>query len=185
MTFWIPIDDLGRDKLSALSSIEATIWMTDATGRVYEAASDLCHIKTNPRELVREIGHPPYGAVKLEPESVAVEEITVSDHSPLLNHIYFDTGRAEIPARYHLFRTKSEAQAFDEKALKSTMEKYRHLLNIIGKRCAERPRAKLTLIGCNSAAEKKEAEPTFRAAAPRRLEAICRPLGGSTRRACR
>jgi outer membrane protein OmpA-like peptidoglycan-associated protein len=151
MTFWVPIDDLGRDKIAALNSIEATIWMTDATGRVYQAASDLCHIKTNPRELVREIGHPPYGAVKLEPESLTVEEITVSDHSPLLNHIFFDTGRSEIPARYHLLRTRSEAQAFDEKALKSTVEKYRHLLNIIGKRCAERPRAKLTLIGCNSA----------------------------------
>jgi outer membrane protein OmpA-like peptidoglycan-associated protein len=169
MTFWIPIDDLGRDKISALSSIEAAIWMTDATGQVYEAASDLCHIKTNPRELVREIGHPPYGAVKLEPEAVTVEEITVSDHSPLLTHIYFDTGRAEIPARYHLFRTKSEAQAFDEKTLKGTAEKYRHLLNIIGKRCAERPRAKLTLIGCHSAAGEERGRADL---SRRRAEAI-------------
>ncbi len=148
----IPIDDLGRDRLVALSSIEAMLRVTDAAGRVHEAASDLCQIKTSQREVIAEIGHPPYGTVKLEPETVTVEEVAVVESAPLLNQVFFDTGRSELPGRYHLFKNRSEAQTFDEKTLKGQMEKYRHLLNIVGKRLAERPRARLTLIGGHSGA---------------------------------
>jgi len=146
----IALDDLGRDRVAAQSSIEALIRVTNAAGRDYEAASDLCQIKTLAKEVIREIGHPPYGTVKLEPNTVTVEEITVLDSSPLLNYVYFDTGRSEIPGRYPLFKSAPEAQAFDEKALKGAMEKYRHVLDIIGKRAAERPKARLKIVGCNS-----------------------------------
>jgi outer membrane protein OmpA-like peptidoglycan-associated protein len=81
---------------------------------------------------------------------VTVEEITVVESSPLLNMVYFESGRAEIPARYHQFRSAVDARGFDEKALRGTMEKYRHVLDIIGKRTAERPRARLKIVGCNS-----------------------------------
>lgn len=146
----IALDDLGRDRLAALSSIEALIRVTDAEGRDYEAASDLCQIRTSSKELIREIDHPPYGTVKLEPDTVTVEEITVVESSPLLNYVYFDAARSEIPGRYHRFKSAAEAQGFDEKALKGTMEKYRHLLDIVGKRAAQRPKAKLKIVGCNS-----------------------------------
>jgi outer membrane protein OmpA-like peptidoglycan-associated protein len=143
----IPIDELGRDRLSSLGSIEAVLRITDAAGRVYEAASDLCQIKTRQREVIPEIGHPPYGTVKLEPETVLLEEVVVVEYAPLLNQVYFDTGRSDLPGRYHLFKSRSEAQAFDEKALRDATEKYREVLNIIGKRLVQRPRARLTLIG--------------------------------------
>ena len=145
-----PLDDLGRDRLARLSSIEALIRVTDSGGHVHEASSDLCQIRTNPKLVIRELAHPPYGAVNLEPDTVTVEEITVVDSSPLLNYVYFDGGRSDIPGRYALFKTAAEAKTFDPASLKGTMEKYRHALNIIGKRAAERPKARLKVIGCNS-----------------------------------
>jgi outer membrane protein OmpA-like peptidoglycan-associated protein len=136
--------------LTRLNSFETLIRVTDKEGRVYEASSDLCHIRTNPKVSIRELSLPPYGAVQLEPEAVTVEEITVVDSSPLLNYIYFDSGRSDIPGRYALLKTAADAKAFDPAILKGAMEKYRHVLNIIGKRAAERPKARLKIIGCNS-----------------------------------
>jgi outer membrane protein OmpA-like peptidoglycan-associated protein len=144
------LDDLGRDRLSRLNSLESIVRVFDKEGRVYEASSDLCHIRTNPIVAIRELSFPPYGAVRLEPDAVTVEEITVVDSSPLLNHIYFEDGRSDIPGRYALFKTSAEARAFDPAVLKGSMEKYYHVLNIIGRRAAERPKARLRIIGCNS-----------------------------------
>jgi outer membrane protein OmpA-like peptidoglycan-associated protein len=144
------LDDLGRDRLARLNSFEAMIRVTDREGRVYEATSDLCHVKTSPKVVIRELSLPPFGTVQLEPEAVTVEEITVVDSSPLLNHIYFDNGRSDIPSRYTLFKTAADARAFDPRLLKGAMEKYHHVLNIIGQRAAERPKARLKIIGCNS-----------------------------------
>ncbi len=146
----VPLDTLGRERLAGLGAIEALLRITDASGRGHEAASDLCHIRTHTRELIRDIGHPPYGTLRLEPKPVKVEEVTVVDSSPLLHHVYFDFGRSEIAERYRVFATSVAANAFDETTLSGTMEKYRHVLNIIGKRAAERPRARLTLTGCTS-----------------------------------
>jgi len=144
------LDDLGRDRLARLSSMEAVVRVTDPDGHVYEAASDLCQIKATPKVMVSELALPLYGAVKLDPETVTVEEITVIDSAPLLNHIYFETGRSDIPVRYALLTSPVEAKAFDAAALNGTMDKYRHALNIIGQRAAARPKARLKIVGCNS-----------------------------------
>ncbi len=144
------LDDLGRDRLARLSSMDAVVRVTDPDGNVYEASSYLCQIKTNSKVMVSELALPLYGAVKLDPETVTVEEITVIDSSPLLNYIYFETGRSDIPGRYALFTSPVDAKAFDSAALKGTTEKYRHALNIIGQRAAERPKARLKIVGCHS-----------------------------------
>ncbi len=152
----IPLDTLGREQLVSKNAIEAVLRVTDASGRVHEAASDFCHIKTVSRKVIDEIGHPPYGTVRLEPDPLTVEEITVVESAPLLHHIYFDTGRSDIPIRYHQFTASPAAKTFDEKNLKNTMDMYHHVLDIIGKRAADRPHARLTLTGCNSdSAEEK------------------------------
>jgi outer membrane protein OmpA-like peptidoglycan-associated protein len=145
-----PLDELGRDRLARLSSIEAVVRVTDRNGKMHEASSDLCQIRANPKVVVQELALPPHIAVTLEPQTVTVEEITVVESSPLLNHVYFDTGRSDIPGRYALFKTASEAGAFDPATLKGTLEKYRHVLNVIGRRAAERPKAKLKIVGCHS-----------------------------------
>ncbi|MCU0540118.1 MAG: OmpA family protein, partial [Desulfobacterales bacterium] len=146
----VPLDTLGRQRLAGLGAVEAQLRIDDGSGRRHEAASDLCHIRTRTREVIHALDHPPFGTLRLEPKPVTVEEVTVVDSSPLLPHIYFDAGRSEIPERYSVFATPAEARAFDETTLSDAMEKYRHLLNIIGKRAAERPRSRLTLTGCTS-----------------------------------
>jgi outer membrane protein OmpA-like peptidoglycan-associated protein len=169
------LDDLGRDRLARLNAIEALIRVTDADGNVHEASSDLCQIKVNPKTVVQELSVPLYGAVKLEPEQVTVEEITVIDSSPLLNHVYFDTGRSDIPLRYVLLKTTAEAKAFDPSALQSTIEKHHHVLNIIGKRAAERPKARLKIVGCHSGFGEEKSRPDL---ARRRAESVRSYLKG-------
>jgi outer membrane protein OmpA-like peptidoglycan-associated protein len=146
----IDLDGLGRERLARISSIDALIRVTDEKNHVHEAASDLCHIKLTQREVIHELAHPPHGTVRLQPEEVTVEEITIKESAPLLNFVYFDTGRHEIPDRYALLQSPGEAAGFDEQALRGPLEKYRHVLNIIGRRTADRPKARLRIVGCNS-----------------------------------
>jgi outer membrane protein OmpA-like peptidoglycan-associated protein len=172
-SYRIPLDEVGRGSLARLSSIEALIRVTDDKGTVHEAASDLCHIKTTQKELIHEIAFPPQGSVKLEPETVTVEEITIVDSAPLLNFVYFDAGQAMIPQRYSLFKAAAEAGSFDEKALRGTLEKYHNVLNIIGKRAMDRPKARLKITGCNSGAGEEKGRMEL---ARRRAETIAEYL---------
>ncbi|OGQ97702.1 MAG: hypothetical protein A2521_02010 [Deltaproteobacteria bacterium RIFOXYD12_FULL_57_12] len=93
---------------------------------------------------------PPEGTLSLDPSMITIEELTIVDSSPLLNHIYFDTGKTLIPTRYVSITSPEEMRAFDEEKLQGTMEKYQNVLNIIGKRMANHPEASLTLVGCVS-----------------------------------
>ncbi len=152
--------------------------MTDDAGRSYDASSDLCQIRVNPKVLVPELQLPPSASVALEPKVVTVEEITVVDSSPLLNMVYFDTGRGDIPSRYHQFRSAADAQAFDATSLRGTMEKYRHVLDIIGKRAAERPKSRLKLIGCNSGFGDDKAKPDLSRTRAEAVRAYLRTIWG-------
>jgi len=93
---------------------------------------------------------PPVGTLTSVPAAVNIEEITVVDSSPMLNHVYFDTGKSRIPERYIALATPEQTGAFAEEKLKDTMEKHHHLLNVIGKRLQANPEARITLVGCNS-----------------------------------
>jgi outer membrane protein OmpA-like peptidoglycan-associated protein/Mg-chelatase subunit ChlD len=93
---------------------------------------------------------PPTGTLSSEPATVNIEEITMVDSSPLLNYVYFDTGRSEISDRYATFAIEDETEGFAEEKLKDTMEKYHHILNVIGKRLAMNPESRISIVGCNS-----------------------------------
>ncbi|MHB1016102.1 MAG: OmpA family protein, partial [Desulfurivibrionaceae bacterium] len=94
--------------------------------------------------------NPPSGTLSSVPSSVNIEEVTVVDSSPLLNHVYFDTGESRIPERYVALATPEETGVFSEEKLTGTMEKYHQVLNVIGKRLVANPEARITLVGCNS-----------------------------------
>lgn len=94
--------------------------------------------------------HAPEGTLAMGPSQVTIEEITTLDSAPLLNHIYFDEGVAEISPKYQLLRDLAATESFDDTQLRGVMEKYGHVLNIIGKRLRENPDATVTLVGCNS-----------------------------------
>lgn len=83
------------------------------------------------------------------PTSLTIEEIKTIEVSPMLGHLYFDTGSSEIPARYVRITGPADTAAFDEQKFRDTREKYYQLLNIIGKRLTVNSAATITLVGCN------------------------------------
>ncbi len=92
----------------------------------------------------------PQGSLSFDAPELTIEEVTTIDSAPLLNHVYFETGRSELPDRYELLSGKEQTDAFSEKNLKGPMEKYRNLLNIIGRRLRDNPEATIRLVGCNA-----------------------------------
>ena len=94
--------------------------------------------------------NPPTGTITIAPSTVNIEEVTVVDSSPMLNHLYFDTGKSRISERYVALASPEETEGFAEEKLTGTMEKHHHLLNVIGKRLRANPEAGVTLVGCNS-----------------------------------
>jgi len=92
----------------------------------------------------------PVGEIVFEPAEITIEEISTIDSAPLLNYLFFETGRAELSERYVQLKTQADTETFSETALTSVMEKHRHLLNIIGRRMREYPDATITVVGCNS-----------------------------------
>ncbi len=92
----------------------------------------------------------PEGSLALEPSTLTIEEVTTIDSSPLLNYVFFAEGQSDIGDPYILFAGQSDTRSFAEEKLRGSMEKYHHLLNIIGRRLTDNPDAKITLVGCNS-----------------------------------
>ena len=93
---------------------------------------------------------PPSAGISMTPGEVVIEEITTIDSAPLLNYVFFDTGRSELPGRYVQFQNQAEIEKFSENGLTGAMEKYNHILNIIGHRLRQFPDATIRLVGCNS-----------------------------------
>ncbi len=92
----------------------------------------------------------PQGTLALKPKTITIEEVTTIDSSPLLNYAFFGENVSEISEPYILFSDQTNTKSFSEEKLRGAMEKYHHLLNIIGKRLTEHPDANITIIGCNS-----------------------------------
>jgi outer membrane protein OmpA-like peptidoglycan-associated protein len=90
------------------------------------------------------------GSLTVAPASLTIEEVKTIDSSPMLGHIYFEAGSAEIPEQYVRLAGAEEAGAFDGQSFRDTMEKYYQILNILGKRLNDNPQAMIALIGCNS-----------------------------------
>ena len=146
----LSLDDIGRDKLVASNNLQALIKITDSNKDTYETATDLCPVKVTKKELIHELVGPPKGTVTIQPAKLTIEEVTTIDSSPLLNYVFFETGQSDIPSRYATLSSQADTKAFNESQLKDTMEKYTHVLNIIGSRLRANPEARIKIVGCNS-----------------------------------
>ncbi|MGD9239020.1 MAG: VWA domain-containing protein, partial [Desulfobacterales bacterium] len=146
----LSLDDLGRDKLVACTNLQALIKVTDTNNDTYETATNLCPVTVAKKELIHELVGPPKGTVAIQPASLTIEEVTTIDSSPLLNYVFFKTGQSDIPSRYATFSSQADTKTFNESQLKGTMEKYTHVLNIIGGRLRANPEARIKIVGCNS-----------------------------------
>lgn len=100
---------------------------------------------------VRAVGLTESGEEIPEPV-VAIENVRVTDISPTLNYIFFDDGGANIPDRYNQFSSPREAGSFNPAALFSlnAQEIHYDVLNIIGSRLRDDPKARITLTGTKS-----------------------------------
>ncbi|RPI76507.1 MAG: VWA domain-containing protein, partial [Desulfobacteraceae bacterium] len=149
-TYAVSLNKMSVQKLSNLEYIKASIKVTDINNDVLEASTQKHPVKVTAQKVVHEFILPPSGSVVLEPSAVTIEEVTTIDSSPLLNYIFFETGKSTLPERYILLKNREEAKVFNESLLRDTISKYNQVLNIIGKRLVENPDAGLKLVGCIS-----------------------------------
>lgn len=82
---------------------------------------------------------------------LVIEENLVKELYPLLTYVFFDSGSADIPERYKLFRSPDQTRNFTDTTIPGgTLQKYYHMLNIIGFRMREFPETKIRIQGNNS-----------------------------------
>ncbi len=93
---------------------------------------------------------PPTGTLAFEPANLIIEEVTTIDSSPFLNYVFFEEGKSDISDEYVLFTRPEMTRDYSEQKLGGPMEKYRNILNTVGKRLQENPGAGITIEGCNS-----------------------------------
>jgi outer membrane protein OmpA-like peptidoglycan-associated protein len=80
-----------------------------------------------------------------------IEENLVTEIYPLLPSLFFDAGSATLPSRYWLFDSAAQTDRFVDTAISGgTLQKYYHLLNIVGARMRRHPSTSVEIVGCNS-----------------------------------
>jgi outer membrane protein OmpA-like peptidoglycan-associated protein len=143
------LETLGKHRLAASENLEARIRVVDINGDTHETTA-ASPIVVSKRPLIHELIPSPHGSLDMEPAKITIEELTTIDSSPLLNYVFFDTGQSDIQERYKIFASQEETKIFSENELKGSMEKYLHVLNILGSRLRRFPDTHLTVVGCNA-----------------------------------
>lgn len=94
--------------------------------------------------------------VKPEVNSEAISSISILSKAkqaafPLLPYIFFDDSSSQLATRYKRI-SSSETNSFSYRELDNEpdLDRYCHILNIIGKRLQENPTVSVTIRGCNS-----------------------------------
>jgi len=138
-------------------------------GKAYKAknSSDLIPVfEALTREIINEFQvtyHfpvPPSGEINSTSDNLTITTRQITDEFPMLNYVFFDSNSAAIHPRYLTLDSPEKASEFNETQIRKSLDKYYHLLNIIGQRAQQNPGATLTLTGCNMAvgAEKNNLE---------------------------
>ena len=143
------LETLGKHRLAASENLEARIRVVDINGDTHETTA-ASPIVVSKRPLIHELIPSPHGSLDMEPAKITIEELTTIDSSPLLNYVFFDTGQSDIQERYKIFASQEETKTFSENELKGSMDKYLHVLNILGSRLRRFPDTHLTIVGCNA-----------------------------------
>jgi len=93
---------------------------------------------------------PPKGTLSLEPAALNFDMLTLLDGSPVMNKVFFETGESTIPDDYVLLKDRAHTAAFNEKVLTSSLDRYKNVLNIVGRQLTMFPEASIRIVGCNS-----------------------------------
>ena len=92
---------------------------------------------------------PPSGDIRFNGEKLTLRTRKIIDEFPMLNYVFFDSNSVDLSKKYILFQTPEEAANFDENSISKPLEKYYHILNVIGSRLQKDQSARITLVGCN------------------------------------
>ncbi|MBN1350686.1 OmpA family protein [candidate division KSB1 bacterium] len=92
---------------------------------------------------------PPSGSIAYKSDRLLITERRLTDEFPMLSYVFFDSNSAAIDARYYMYDSPDSASAFDEKLIRKSLDKYYHLLNIVGSRAKHDSTANLIVTGCN------------------------------------
>ncbi len=95
-------------------------------------------------------------------DSLILEEIINNRLTPLLNYVFFDQNSSVLPTRYNrLSDSDKEKFSVDKLHSAGTLDRYYHLLNIVGRRMTSKPEAKITLTGCISGEPAEKDNPSL------------------------
>jgi outer membrane protein OmpA-like peptidoglycan-associated protein len=79
---------------------------------------------------------------------VRIEEFLKINTHPVLNMVFFDEGSPEIPGRYKRIKSNERGRfSLDNLVQLQTLDMYRHVLNVLGRRMALMPKSRVTLLG--------------------------------------
>ncbi len=81
---------------------------------------------------------------------LVVEELRTVERYPLLNYVFFAENEDGTALRQNLLSSDQTAGFQVESITGDELALYRDMLNIIGRRLTDQPRAKITLTGCNA-----------------------------------
>lgn len=147
---FMPAKDKDEFLQSFANQYNGKIWKASSSAQLIPIFKDFSSTILHRYVVSYRFLNPPTGGIAFAPAQMTIEEVTTIDSAPLLNYVFFETGQSEISGRYTLFDDRAQTEAFTEKSLTSVMDKYSHLINIIGRRLRENPDATITLVGCNS-----------------------------------
>jgi len=88
---------------------------------------------------------------RVENPTLRVERVNTSESKHLLNYVFFPEGSAVLPSRYKRILPSQRGEfSIDSVAKLEKLNFYSHVLNVIGKRLAENPQVRITLVGCTA-----------------------------------
>jgi outer membrane protein OmpA-like peptidoglycan-associated protein/Mg-chelatase subunit ChlD len=93
---------------------------------------------------------PPSGTINLEPAALNFDMLTLLDGTPVTNQVFFERGQSEIPDHYVLLKNRAHTAAFNENVLTNSLDRYKNVLNIVGRKLTVVPEAHIRIVGCNS-----------------------------------
>jgi outer membrane protein OmpA-like peptidoglycan-associated protein len=93
---------------------------------------------------------PPRGTLAIEPEALTYEMLTMLDGSRVGYKVFFESGKSEFSEQYVTFSDKTQTMAFDANNLPQALERYQHVLNLLGRLLNSHPQERIRIIGSNS-----------------------------------
>jgi outer membrane protein OmpA-like peptidoglycan-associated protein/Mg-chelatase subunit ChlD len=93
---------------------------------------------------------PPSGTLSLEPAALNFDMLTLLDGTPVTNQVFFETGQSKISEHYVLLKNRAYTAAFNENVLTNSLDRYKNVLNIVGRQLTEFPETHIRIVGCNS-----------------------------------